>query len=537
MNLNDVLALPVLEGAHVVAGHAGLGREIRWVHISDLPDMLPWVQAEQLVLTTGYAWPRGEDEQRELVHALSELNLSGIALAVPHFFEHFSAAACQEADRVHLPLIEIPWDVPFARITEDAHRQILAEQYRVIERSEAIHRALTRAALESGSLQELTLALSKLIERTIAFADETGRILATATAPGQEDGGSEGAQERVLRFPEFFTHLENLGYLHILRTSSEPLHIESFPEFDFVECILCPIRLQEELVGLVWIIEGEHALNELDVRAAEHAAVVAALHIAHQRELTSIEARFGYTFLDSLLEGHFDPTHYSLERAQLLGFDPDASYRVGLLVINEAIPLSREGFLRREQTVEKLRQRLRFLGIVPLISATLNQIPFLLPESCAGERVWYALKADDVALAFGLPYAGVAGVQRSFREVQSIVSSLSMNQLYYYDVLLLPRVLGGDRDAQKTFIKALLGRLKQQRNGTVLIDTLLAWALSGFHANLVAEQMGIHPKTLKYRLTRASELGNIDLADADVRFRLQLCAHLMTLKDLDHHDL
>src|SRR5579862_5837588 len=93
MKLLEVLTLPVLEHSRVVAGQAGLEREVQWVHIVDLPDPLPWVQPGQLLLTTGYAWPREEAAQRALIRALAERNLAGVALAVPHFFEHFSQAA------------------------------------------------------------------------------------------------------------------------------------------------------------------------------------------------------------------------------------------------------------------------------------------------------------------------------------------------------------------------------------------------------------------------------------------------------------
>ncbi|GCE15855.1 PucR family transcriptional regulator [Tengunoibacter tsumagoiensis] len=521
MKLLDLLSLPVLEGTHVVAGEAGLERDVRWVHISDLPDMLPWVQAGQFVLTAGYAWPREEERQRILVRALAERNLAGVGLAVPHFFEHFSEVAREEANAVQLPLLEIPWDVPFARITEASHRMLLAEQYRVIERSEAIHRALTKAALGEGGLQDLAMTLSNLTQRSVTFADTEGHVLAAQVV------GTEGGKS----FPLFFDHLTASGYLKNIATSSEPLHIPAFPEQGFSECILCPIRLQEEQVGLVWVLEGNDALSELDVRAAEHAAIVAALHIAHQRELTSIESRFGYTFLDSLLEGRFEATPYTLERARLLGFNPDESYRVGLVILNEPVPLTRDGFLRRERLIEKLRQRLRFLNQAPLLSVSINQIPFLLPESCPGERIWSVLKQDNVTLAFGLPHQGVVGVQQSYREVLSLLSSIPSKSLYYYETLLLPRVLVGDQEAQETFIDALLGRLKQQRNGDILVTTLLTWAQTGFRASIASEQLSIHPKTLQYRLVKAAEIAALDLNDPDIRFKLQLACHLLSLKD------
>jgi len=531
MKLLEALALPVLESTHVVAGLVGLERDVLWVHIVDLPDPLPWVRPGQLLLTTGYAWPREEEAQRALIRALAERNLAGVGLAVPHFFDHFSQAAHDEADRVALPLLEVPWDIPFAHITEALHRAILAEQYQMIEQSEVIHRALTRAALEAGSLQEIATTLGRLIQRAITFEDTEGHVLAEYVIDQAEDGARRATRTEGRSPPDLIASLESLGYMRAIRTTNKPIHLPALPQLDFAARVVCPIRLKEELVGLVWIIEGEAPLSELDLRAAEHAAVVTALQIAHQRELTLLEARLGYTFLDTLLEGRFEPTPHALERAQLLGFDPQGDYRVGLLVLDEPVPLSRDGLLRRDRLAEVLRRRLQALGVPPLLSLSLNQISFLLPRRCAGELLWSALATEGAALAFGQQYTGIDGVQRSYREALSLLAYLPARSFRYYETLLLPRVLLGDQDAHRAFLDRLFGRLKLQRNGDILLETLLAWAQAGFHGTSAARHLNIHPKTLQYRLARAAEVVSLDLADADVRFRLQLASYLMALPE------
>lgn len=54
----------------MVAGLGGVDREVRWAHVVDIPDPLPWVSAGQLLLTTGFAWPTAAEEQRRLVRDL-----------------------------------------------------------------------------------------------------------------------------------------------------------------------------------------------------------------------------------------------------------------------------------------------------------------------------------------------------------------------------------------------------------------------------------------------------------------------------------
>src|SRR5262245_31313583 len=133
MKLIDAQSRTILGKARVVAGSQGLSNEIRWVHIVDIPEILPWVRPGQLLLTTGYALPRDPEDQRALIRSLVERQLAGVGLAVPRFFEHFPVPFCEEADLLGLPLLELPWEIPFALITEELHTEILAEQSRLME--------------------------------------------------------------------------------------------------------------------------------------------------------------------------------------------------------------------------------------------------------------------------------------------------------------------------------------------------------------------------------------------------------------------
>jgi hypothetical protein len=50
------LGLPSLSRARLLAGDPW--RRVGWVHVVDVPEPASWVRPGQLVLTTGYAWPR-----------------------------------------------------------------------------------------------------------------------------------------------------------------------------------------------------------------------------------------------------------------------------------------------------------------------------------------------------------------------------------------------------------------------------------------------------------------------------------------------
>jgi len=528
VRLSQALDLAALSEAELVAGAGGVDRELRWAHVVDIPDPLPWVSAGQLLLTTGFAWPTAADEQRRLVHQLDGRGLAGVALAVPKYLDHFPDAAREAADSAQLPLLELPWEVTFSLVTQAVNRTILAEQYELIEQSTRIHRELTKAAATAVSLQDLLDTLGRLIDREVVLEDAEGRVLAFWPGVQAADPVRRTTLEQGRSPAEVMDRLNRLGHLDRIRTSSAPVRIPADPELELLGRVVCPIWLRDELVGTVWIVEGEQELSELHLRAAEHAAVVVALHIANQRQLSSLEARLGGSFLDALLEGKFDATAHNLERARLVGFLPEANYRVGLWVIQSQLPLTREGVLRRDRAAEELRTRLGRIGEIPITSVRLNQVAFLLSEPALAESVWEPRPGDAAALVMGRAQPGPEGVRRSYLEALSIVPHARPAQIARYEEMLVLRVLNGDETAREAFLDQLLGPAERARGGATLVTSLLTLAEYGFHRRRTAAALHVHPNTLRYRLERAGDLLHLDLADPEVRFRLQLAMNLMS---------
>jgi len=525
MTVREALALKSLQSAEVVAGTDGLDRSVRWTHVVDLPDLAPWVSPGQLLLTTGLSWPKGDSQQRAQIRQLADKQLAAVALAVPRYLERFPEAARDEADRRGLPLIEIPFEVQFAQITEEIQRSIIAEQYRILERSEQIHRELTRAAASGMNLHDLAQSLGILLGRSVTFENADGKLLAFHDA-GVVDAVRGATLEREQSPPDTIAALEAAGLLAKLRRSTGPVRIAAMPEIGLAARVVCPIRLGAELVGTVWIIEGASALSELDHRAAEHAALVAAVHVAHQRELETIEARLGYASFLSLLEAADDDPH-AVERARLLGFDPEGWHRVAIAVIPEPLPLGREGFLRREAIAGKIRSALANVGARPMLTTSLNFVYFLLPDDCDAAPIWRGLGDESVAFVIGRRYRGTKGTRKSFEEAKSLLSYRDPAPVRHFDESLVPRVLMGDAGARAAFIDDLFGPLRSKKGGATLEHVLLSLAKTGFNHKKTAEELKIHLNTLRYRLAHAAETLGLNLDEPETRFRLQLAVRLL----------
>ncbi|MHB1501324.1 MAG: PucR family transcriptional regulator [Candidatus Dormibacteria bacterium] len=529
MRLVQMLELEALMGARVVAGRQGTDREIRWANVVDIPDPLPWVSPGQLLLTTGISWPRGRQEQHQLVHELAVRDLAGVVLAVPKYLAHFPAAAVAAADSFSLPLFEVPWDVPFATITQSVNTTIMAQQYRVIEQAAIIHKELTRAALTAGSVQDLVDTLGRLIDRDITLEDPDGRLLAHWGGSVAVDPVRRATLETGTTPSAVVRYLEKGGHLARIRASQGPLRIPSEPSLSLAGRVVCPIWLRGELVGTVWIVEGDEELSELHMHAAEHAAVVAALHIATQRQLATVELRLGATFLDALLEGRFEGSPNNLERARLVGFSPEAVHRVGIVALQVPLPLSREAVVKRDRMAEQIRDRLQRLGGIPVTSTRLNHVVFMLGERVDPSGVCHLRPGEPIVMVLGRAHRGVDGVRRSYQEVAAIIGQIEPGGVRRYEDMLVWRVLHGDADARDAFLDQLFGPLRRARGGDALVKSLVTMAEHGFQRRQAAAALHVHSNTLRYRLDRASDLLHLDLTDPEVRFQMQLAARLVSL--------
>ena len=159
----------------VVAGEAGLDASVRWVHISELADPTPWLSGGELLLTTGMQLA---GQEREFVAKLAEHGLAGIGVGVGLGLDAVPAAMREEAEQRGLPLLEVPYELPFIAITERAASVIVNEHYATLQRAISAHVRLERVVLSEGGLEGLAGALGELVGGTVAILDGRGEVLA-----------------------------------------------------------------------------------------------------------------------------------------------------------------------------------------------------------------------------------------------------------------------------------------------------------------------------------------------------------------------
>jgi purine catabolism regulator len=137
-------------GLTVLAGKDALDRRITWAHSIDLADPVPWLDGGELLLTTGLRLPRSAADRRAYVERLVTAGITALGFGVGLSFERVPDVLVDTADRLGLPLLEVPLPTPFVAITKAVSGRLAELEYEDTARAARGQLAMTRAALRGG---------------------------------------------------------------------------------------------------------------------------------------------------------------------------------------------------------------------------------------------------------------------------------------------------------------------------------------------------------------------------------------------------
>lgn len=502
--LRAMLKLPALAGAQVVAGREGLGRMVRNVNVMEVPDIVPWVKPDELLLTTAYPLKDDALALSELVPRLAEKGLAAIAVKPARYIAAIPSAMIEQADRLGFPLLELPPEASFNDIINAVLTVILNAQAARLQRAAEIHDRFTRIVLGGGGLPQIAEALAGAISRPVAILDPQGLLLARAADPA----------------------LAMLSIGQSVPLASEETNSTSLRPVvarlgdRSVDALLQPVRVGTEVHGAVLVIAELSQLQGDDLEAVEYAATVTALRQVQARSVSEADGRFQAVCLEELVTGHVEDRGRLMERAGAFSWDLNLP-RAVLVAAIEAAP-------RAQRDERRIRQRLTeaarvSLGRSAIIWERSLEVAALIAPSARGSGIRELAeqfqaevrrRAPEVAVGIGVGRVrdDPLELDRSYSEARQALEvgrwSRGIGQVFLFEELGLDRFLlaadGGERTA---FVQSTIGPLLtyDRAHETELCGTLESY-LATRNASAVSRAGYIHYNTLKNRLARCEDI-------------------------------
>ncbi|MFF7167594.1 PucR family transcriptional regulator [Streptomyces sp. NPDC008086] len=536
----------------VRAGADRLDVPVRWAHVSELADPVPYMEGGELLLITALKLDAEDPEaMRRYVRRLAGAGVVGLGFAVGVNYEEIPKALVEAADAEDLPLLEVPRRTPFLAISKAVSAAIAADQYRAVTAGFAAQRELTKQALTDGP-EGLLAALASQVDGWAALYDASGAVVATAP---------EWAGRRAARLT---------ADVERLRERPAPASsVVGGPE-------------NEDRVELHTLGTGRRARAALAVgtaaalgtaeRYAVHSAIaLLTLTTERSRSLQAAEQRVGAAVLRMLLAG--EPDHARAVAGDLYGGLLDAPFRV---IVTEAASVSAARVVdtgaREAPTKASMASAAALVAatgtngdplgalteLVESAAARAGEAVLVVPEGEGGTArlvvlaadggaavtacVEYAAAleaartgavseqpgADDEELVIGLSApAGPIAAAAAYKQAEQALSvarrrgrvCVEHEQLAAGSVLPLLA-----DDAVKAFADGLL-RALHEHDATGrgdLVASLRAWLSRHGQWDAAAADLGVHRHTLRYRMRRVEEILGRSLDDADVRMELWL---------------
>ncbi|CAL9598533.1 PucR family transcriptional regulator [Streptomyces sp. enrichment culture] len=524
----------------VRAGEDRLDVPVRWAHVSELADPVPYMEGGELLLITALKLDAEDPAaMHRYVKRLADAGVVGLGFAVGVNYDDIPQALVDAARQEGLPLLEVPRRTPFLAISKAVSAAIAADQYRAVTAGFAAQRELTRRTLTDGP-EGLLAALAAQVDGWAALYDASGAVVATApewagrraaklTADVQRLRERPAPASSVVGGAQNSEHPENADRveLHSLGTSRRPRSA---------------------------LAVGTAAALGTAERYAVHSAIaLLTLTTERSRSLHEAGLRIDAAVLRMLLAG--EPDHARAVAGDLYGGLLDAPFRIAVAEspaakAKAATAVQPTGDPAAETGGDPLGT---LTEVVESAAARSGEAVLVVPE---GERLVVlatdggaavaacvehasALEAarpaseslaggDEESLVVGLSApSGPIAASAAYKQAQQALSvarrrgRVCVEHEHVAAGSVLPLLAD---DAVRAFADGLLRALRDHdaTGRGDLVASVRAWLSRHGQWDAAAADLGVHRHTLRYRMRRVEEILGRSLDDPDVRMELWL---------------
>jgi purine catabolism regulator len=495
LRLSDVLADPDLDLGLVDGESAALGRQVRWVAVTELADPRPFLSGGELVLTTGLR-QRTAASQREFVARLAERDAVGLGFGTGLTHNTVPAGTLAEARARGLPVLEVPYSTPFIAVDRFVADRILEAQYGRFHDLLEEYDTLARSLLSGQGLGALVGSLHQILGAPVMVVDQQGRILASAPA------SAAWPVEQILHpaAPRDGAGRDGAGRDGAGLPTAVPVEVG----MNVVAHLCCrPPRRSADVLP--------------------YAVALVGLELARQQAVLAGQRQLAGQVLEDLVRGTITTN--------------DAERRLAVFGIRAA-----DEHALLAGTIEAAGGDLRRLlaGSPPVPEATTAVLEDCLVavlgpgqplhEAAHLMHVHLSQRGNGARVGIGGWHAGVSGLRWSYYEAHEAMTrgpGINERERMSLSGLLLASEDVPLRDLAEDLLRPL--RDFDAEHAGALVRTLRAYLDADGSVARVAGQLIVHPNTVRYRLAQIERLTGQSLASTASRVQLWLALSAVRL--------
>ncbi|WP_405776622.1 PucR family transcriptional regulator [Streptomyces sp. NBC_00859] len=500
----------------VRAGEGRLETPVRWAHVSELADPVPYMEGGELLLITAMTLDTEDQEaMRRYVRRLAKAGVVGLGFAVGVHYDDIPPALVAAAEEEGLPLLEVPRRTPFLAISKAVSAAIAADQYRSVTAGFEAQRELTRAALNGDGPGDLVARLAAHVNGWAALYDAAGAVVSVAP---------EWAARRAARLTP-----------DVARLGERPAPASAVVGGSDDRVELQSLGTGRRPHGALAVGTGT-TLGTAERYAVHSAIALLTLTTERSRALRAAEDRLGAAVLRMLLAG--EPDHARTVAGDLYNGLLDAPYRLLIAdgtagALQELAETLESGASRAGEMVLVVPEGERLVVLatdggaaVTACTEYAQRMEARRTQTDARPGAGATGEEGEVVVGQSAP-AGTIAAASAYRQAEQALSVARRRGrvLVEHEELATGSVvpLLAD-DAVRAFADGMLRPLHEHdaTGRGDLVASLRAWLAHHGQWDAAAADLGVHRHTLRYRMRRVEEILGRSLDDPDVRMELWL---------------
>jgi purine catabolism regulator len=168
------------------------GRQVRWVHSSEVLDIAPLLRGGELLLSGGQALATATDERRVgYVRELAGRGVAALAIETGPSLPDIPESMLVAAESNGLPLFELRKVAPFVGIMQEINSILVGQSVELLQRGDEISHAMAAELAHGGGLDEVLAVLAGRTGASVRLVSPAGLTLGSAGAA--DGGGTEAA--------------------------------------------------------------------------------------------------------------------------------------------------------------------------------------------------------------------------------------------------------------------------------------------------------------------------------------------------------
>jgi PucR family transcriptional regulator, purine catabolism regulatory protein len=439
-----------------------------------------------------------------------------------------SAQARQIAQNHHFPLIALSDRAPLPQVERAVQRLLTSRQSQMAQRAFEIQQMLQRHAANYRGLTTMLNVLARIVDRPVVIYDRQGMVLSRGLPASREQ---EWETHPALADGTYFIERANLhrGDISILETPAG---------------LLASLTHDGRALGYVAVLSAGEAPDDFDRMALEYSLPTLVREMIRQQaaDLTVETSVASRDWITDWLNSPMSDDILLTRRAEQDSYSPDTWYAAVLFHWIPPHDWAKGSFLP-DRMVKLIRTEMAQRRIQAPVGQHVDRAVLLFPldEPQQTQRLkqmvdllhgvlGQAAGEGEITAGVGRPAIGLTSLRESFREAErSLTLSEQIwdqSQVAFFGEFSLYELLLGVTDPAilSGFCERWLFSLMEydREHNTDLLPTLDAYFANNGNMARTAHVLNIHRNTLVYRLTRITEIMQLDMDDANVRLNLQL---------------